>query len=295
MFLEHYLNGFKRYALNEKEINPTTTKDIINSVKRLDAFTKANSLSELTTNAIREYLYAEKERKCWAARTFRNHRQYIKIFFNYCVTHGYLKRNPVDKIERPRCPKVLPRFLTANQVEMILTDIEFYPWRFSLEKHRNKAIIYTLLYTGIRLNELIHLELSDIDMMEREIIVRKGKGRKERMIPIHPKLFPILQNYLRYRAEQGKPTLSFFYSLRSVSKMTKRSIQLLCQRISKRTGVKFTPHQMRHTFARNCTNAEIGLYKVKELMGHSCISTTEIYLSVAKKVLKDSFCGADLM
>ncbi len=295
MFLENYLIGFKRYALNEKEINPSTTRDIVNAIKRLDAFANVDSLKKLNTLLIRDYLYTQKEQRCWAARTFRNQRQYIKIFFNFCVTHGYIKRNPVDKIERPRCPKVLPRFLTTEQVHVILTDIELHNWRFTLEKHRNKAIIYTLLYTGIRLNELVHLQLNDIDLVEKEIIIKKGKGRKERMIPIHIKLYPILQSYLSYRKQYGKPSFWFFYSLRGDHQMTKRSVQLLCQRISKRVGIKFTPHQMRHTFARNCTNAEIGLYKVKELMGHSSVATTEIYLSVAKKALKDSFCGVDLL
>jgi site-specific recombinase XerD len=295
MLLGNYMKGFKRYALYEKEMNSNTVRDIVNTLKRLEFFTKVDSLKKLDTPTIRNYLYTQKEQRFWAARTFRNQRQYIKIFFNYCVSHGYVKRNPVDRIERPRCPKVLPRFLTIEQIHVILADIELFDWRFTLERYRNKAIIYTLLYTGIRLNELVHLQLSDINMYDKEIIIKKGKGRKERMIPIHARLFPILQNYLDYRKQQKQPSIWFFHSLRSTSKMTGRSVQHLCQRIGKRAGVKFTPHQLRHTFARNLVNAEIGLYKVKELMGHSSIVTTEIYLSVSKKALKDSFCEVNLM
>lgn len=293
--LESYLTGFKRYALYEREFMPNTIKDIMNALKRLGVFVKADSIHDFSTDNIRNYLYTQKEQLQWAPRTFINQRQYIKLFFNYCVYHGHLKKNPVDKIKRPKLPQTLPRFLTSKQVSTILIHLELCNWRYKIERYRNKTIIYTLLFTGMRLNELVSLKITDINMEDREIIVKKGKGNKERMIPIHANLYPIIEHYLNYIANQELKSIWLFHNLRSSSQIKGRSVQLICEKVSKKSGVKYTPHQLRHTFGRNCTNAEISAFKIKELMGHANISTTQIYQSVAKKSLKDSFCNTTLL
>lgn len=279
----------------EREINPRTTRDILNSVQKLITFTKATSLKQLNINTIRSYLCHQKEQKLWSARTFRNQRQYLKTFFNYCVNHNYIKTNPVDKIEKPRLSKTLPRFLTHEQTLKILAHTEFYPWRYQLEKQRNKAIISTFLFTGVRLNELRHIATNDVNMQEDEIIIKKGKGQKERMIPIHPALKPILQQYLQYNNKQKIKSHWFFHSLRTESKISAKTIQLLCKKISQSSGVKYTAHMLRHTYARNCISNGIGLYQTKELMGHASVSTTEIYLSISKENLKKTFCATTLI
>lgn len=295
MLLENYLTGFKRYALYEREINPRTTKDIINITKRLFSYKSFQSLQEFNTGIIREFLYTQKEKRLWTARTFRNNRQYLKTFFEYCYTHDFIKENPVTKIHKPKLPKTLPRFLTKEQVHSILFHTEFYNWRYSIEKSRNIAIIGMFLFTGIRLNELVNLKLEDVDLDNREIIIHVGKGRKERIVPIYPKLIPILQAYLTDRKALTIQTPWFFQSLRRHAKISSKTIQSFCRKISKEAGVKCFPHALRHTFARNAINAGIGLYHVKEMLGHSSVSTTEIYLSVSKQNLKQIFCEASLL
>ena len=175
MFLENYLSGFKRYALYEREYNPNTIKDITSAFMRMNTFIKAETIKDFSSEAIRNYLYTQREQLHWSPRTFINHRQYIKIFFNYCVSHGFINQNPVDKIKRPKVPQTLPRFLTSKQISSILIHLELCDWRYKSERYRNKAIIYTLLFTGMRVNELVNLKITDINMEEKEIIVRKGK------------------------------------------------------------------------------------------------------------------------
>ena len=295
MLLENLLNSFKRYALHEKGLSPNTIKEIVSAVSRLNNFSKVDSIKGLSSGVIRDYLYTQREERCWSPRTFRNQRQYIKLFFNYCVSDGYLQQNPVDKIARPKLPETLPRFLTSKQIGAILTSIELCNWRYSLERYRNKTIIYMLLFTGMRLNELVNLQVTDINMIDKEIIIRKGKGQKQRIIPIHYSLFPILQHYIDYRKQQKATSIWFFYNLKGIHQMRGRSVQMLCKKLSKKTGIYFSPHWFRHSFARLCINSEIGLYKVKEMMGHSNISTTETYLSVSKQSLKNSFCNTELI
>ncbi len=296
MFLESLLIGFKRYALYEREYNPNTIKDITSALMRMNAFIKAETIKDFSTESIRSYLYTQREQLHWAPRTFINQRQYIKIFFNYCVFHGFLNINPVDKIKRPKVPQTLPRFLTSKQISSILIHLELCNWRYKSERHRNKTIIYTLLFTGMRLNELVNLKITDIDMEEKEIIVRKGKGKKQRIIPIHPQLLPVLEYYFDYLSKHQERSIWFFYNLRCSNKqMNCRSVQMLCEKLSKKSGVKFTPHWLRHTLGRSLTNAEVNVYKIKEILGHTNISTTQIYQSVAKQSLRESFCNVSII
>lgn len=296
MFLDNYITGFKRYALYEKEYTPNTIKDIISSVRRMNAFIQADNIKDFSTEAIRNYLYTQREQLCWAPRTFINQRQYIKIFFNYCVAHNHTQKNPVDKIQRPKVPENLPRFLTSKQVSSILIHLELCQWRYKSERYRNKTIIYTLLFTGMRLNELVNLKVTDINMDEQEIIIRKGKGNKQRIIPIHPQLLPVLEYYFEYLSKRKDQSIWFFYNLKNSDKqMNGRSVQMLCEKLSKKSGIKFTPHWLRHTMGRNLTNAELNVYKIKEILGHSTIKATQIYQSVSKQSLKNSFCNTALI
>lgn len=292
--IENYFTGFKRYALYEREINPRTTKDIIKVARKLFLFAGVEELKYINTAIIREFLYTKKEERLWSARTFRNNRQYLKTFFTYCTIHNLIKENPVSPIEKPRVAKVLPRFLTKDQVRTILYHTEFFPWRYRIERSRNIAIVQTFLYTGMRFNELINLKTEDVNLKNQEILIKHGKVKKERIVPMYPKLIPILEVYLQQKENLKLTSSYFFQSFVDNKKMSAKSIQGFCRKVSVEGGIKFTPHQLRHTFARNTLNAGIGLYMVKEMLGHSSVSTTEMYLSVSKQALKQTFCEAIL-
>lgn len=294
MFLESLLISFKRYALYEREINPITTKDILNITKKLFEFSKANDLKKIDTTLVRNFLYQLKEQRLWSARTFRNQRQYLKTFFTYCVDNRYIEDNPVSRVHTPKIPKALPRFLTKEQARWILQETKQYDWRYNLERTRNVAIIATFLFTGMRLNELINLKVEDVSFSTREIHIKHGKGKKERIVPMYPKLTPYLQEYIHDRENLNHKSPWLFQSLRLSTKISKKTVQLICKKISKR-AVYFTAHMLRHTFARNSINGGINLFMVKELMGHNSINTTIGYLSVSKQALKETFDEAILL
>ncbi len=295
MLFENYLTGFKRYALYEKEITPKVTKSIISSARKLFECAQANNIEQISTVTIREHLYAQKEQRLWTAKTFRNKRQQLKTFFDYCYSHGYISNNPVTKIGKPKLAKTLPRFIEVQDLHSIMIHTELYPWRYEVERARNRAIVSTFLFTGMRLNELLNLHFTDINIMEREITIKKGKGNKERIVPIHPKLFPLLRNYINERKKCKNQSIWFFQSLKQPTQIMPKTIHTMCKKISKASGVKFTPHNLRHSFARSCINAGLGLYQTKEMLGHASVSTTEIYLSISKDSLKKSFSEAVLV
>lgn len=281
---------FQHYALLEKGIMPKTYKSVLASLSMLCKYSASENVSELTTPLIRAFLCAGRLEKCWSPKTFRNHWQYLKIYFDWCVKSGFLKKNPVEDIEKPKLEKRLPRCISTEDAKKILYHCQYYPWRYEMERTRNHAILAMLVMTGLRLQEMLNLELSDVDLSSGDIYVRQGKGRKDRIIPIHPQLLPILRAYQKEKRDAGaKPSPWFFTGVKSDKQLQQKDIQRICKKISIDASVKFTAHILRHTFAREMVDCDFNIFKLKEIMGHAQITTTQIYMSVSRKGIKNSF------
>ena len=287
--------GFKRYALHERGMRPRSYKSITSSLEMLCAWADTEELAQLTHATIKEFLYWGREEKAWEARTFRNHRQYLKSYFDWCVNQRYLSTNPILGIAKPKLPARLPRCLNRNHTRKILDYPRWHKWRYEFETIRNEAILYCLVFTGLRLQEMLNLELSDINLKSREILVRQGKGQKDRVVPIHPRLVRVLQNYLAARKLRGKQGRHVFVSVGSDKSMGGKAVRRVCRTVSAGTKVYFTPHMLRHTFGRLMVEAGVDIFKIKEMMGHSSISTTQIYLSVSTENLKHTLEEIDLV
>lgn len=258
-------------------------------MKMLADFALTENIENLDEGMIREFLQHYSKHKGWSPKTFRNYRQAFSSFFTWCVKKGYVKKNPVQKIEKPKLPKRIPRSLTKEQTHTILGQTFWYQWNTPMGKSRNEAIITTFVYAGLRLQELLNLQTTDVDLRAREIIVREGKGRKDRIVPIHPRLAIALTGYIRDKQKAGNFNRWFFTGINSDKQLSPKDIHNICRKISKASGVYFTPHMLRHTFGRLAIDADLNIFKLKEIMGHSCVSTTQIYLSVSKEGVKRSF------
>ena len=151
---------------------------------------------------------------------------------------------------------------------------------------RNEALLYTFVYTGLRLQELLDLEMTDLNLASREIIVREGKGQKDRIVPIHPRLVPVLRNYLAARGARQNHSRFMFTGAQSEKPISGKDVRTVCRKLSRASGVTFTPHMLRHTFGRLMVEAGVDLFKIKEMMGHTSVATTQIYLSVSTENLK---------
>lgn len=268
----------KRYWLNERGIRPTSYKAIVSAVDRLVLFAKTDNLKDLDTNMVREFLYYGREELLWSPKTFRNQRQCLASYFNFCVKFGYLKRNPTDDIDKPKLPQQLPRSLTQQQAKLILAYTLDHPWHYQLERTRNYAIITTFLRTGLRLTELLNLQTEDIDLHNGLITVRAGKGQKDRLVPVDAQLKRTLIAYQNERRAKLAPSRWMFSSVRSPAKLTPKNVQTICRRVSLAAQLKFTPHMLRHTFARTAVEHDMNLFKLMQIMGHTDLSTTQRYL-----------------
>ena len=151
-----------------------------------------------------------------------------------------------------------------------------------------------MLYAGLRAKELLNLRLLDVNQEGKIISIRSGKGNKDRNVPIHIKLKHILKRYLDDRKRAKKASAFLFMPVQSSKQLGYKALNLVCKKLSKATMVKFTPHCLRHTFASVAIEQGMGLVPLKEIMGHSDIASTMIYLKMSPEVLKKSMGMVDL-
>lgn len=276
-------------------MRPKSYRSIMASVKMLCEWVQTEDLKHLNHGTLQAFLYWGKEERAWEARTFRNHRQYLQSFFSWCLKQQYIKSNPVDGIEKPKLPQRLPRCISREEVQAVLNRVRWYPWRYHFEVVRNEAILYVFVYTGLRLQELLDLEIPDVNLEAGEILVRQGKGQKDRIVPIHPRLIPVLRNYLTERRIKQNYSKHFFTGAQSEKPMSGKNIRTICHKLSRVSNCYFTPHMLRHTFGRLAIEAGMDIFKIKEIMGHSDIATTQGYLSVSAENLKSSLSELTLL
>ena len=261
----------------------------------LSEYAKTENVKKLNEGIIREFLVDMSKQRAWAPKTYRLYLQNFSSFFKWCQKIRAVEKNPCEKIEKPRLPKRLPRCLTKDQANSVLSAASWHPWRYNYEKARNEALITMFIFSGLRLQELLNLRTEDINLETSEIFVKEGKGRKDRIVPIHPRLAIVLRAYERVRKNRNKFSIWYFTGIHSDKPLNAKNTREICRKISVTAGVKFTPHMLRHTFARLSIDADLNLFKLKEIMGHSNVSTTQIYLSVSREGIKRSFNNLTLV
>lgn len=294
MHIPDLYQSYKHFALAEKGMKFKSFKSIWASLTMLCNYTGNWDLKSLDTELIRTFFYHGRGERGWSVQTFRNHWLYLKLFFDWAVTRGFIKTNQVLPLQRPKPKQHLPRFLTKQAIRSVLGAVSWYPWRYRFEKPRNEAILAMLAMTGLRLQELLDLQTQDLNLTTEMLQVRQGKGSKDRWVPIHRNLKPVLRSFLAARINQQKQSPWLFTGVKSNKKLRQKDVRTICRKISTAIGIKFTPHMLRHSFARELVNNDFNLYKLKEILGHAQIKTTQIYLSVSDENIKRSFGQCDL-
>ncbi len=209
----------------------------------------------------------------------------LKRFYRYCLRQGRIKADPTLRIESPKLPRPLPKSLTEEDVEGLLAA----PAVERALGLRDKAMLETLYASGLRVSELVTLKLSQLsrDMGVVRVI---GKGSKERMVPVGEEALAWIQRYLKDARPQllkGRASDELFVTTRG-SAMTRQMFWHLLRRYALQAGLKkpISPHTLRHAFATHLLNHGADLRVVQLLLGHSDISTTQIYTHVARERMK---------
>jgi integrase/recombinase XerC len=197
----------------------------------------------------------------------------LRSFFRFLHREGYMNRNPAKLVSSPRLAKKLPRFLSVDEVFSLVQK----PGGDGFLPARDTAIMELAYSSGLRVSELEGVSMADISMGEGLLRVR-GKGKKERMVPVGGKALESLRAYLQERNRRYPGEQAFFLSRRG-RRLTSRSIRRIVQKYSRMLALsgRVTPHTLRHTFATHLLHSGADLRVIQELLGHASLSTTQKY------------------
>jgi integrase/recombinase XerD len=258
-------------------------RDLIQFARWLEA-QHGKKLLQGNVADIQSYLghqFRKKTRASSAARLLSS----LKRFFRYCLRQGKVKSDPTLKIDAPKLPRGLPRSLTEDDVESLLEA----PRVEQALGLRDRAMLETLYASGLRVSELVSLKLSQVSQ-DMGVVRVMGKGSKERLVPLGEEAIAWIRRYLkeaRMALLRGRASDDLFVTARGAA-MTRQMFWHLLRRYALQAGLKkpISPHTLRHAFATHLLNHGADLRVVQLLLGHSDISTTQIYTHVARERLK---------
>jgi integrase/recombinase XerC len=258
----------------EKDVSPHTMRAYTKDLEEFLSFTdkKPQDIDNLDIRGFLASLHYRKLKKSSIARKLAT----IRSFFKYLHREGIVKKNPAKLVSSPKVPKSLPRFLTVDEAFALMDS----PKGDTFQASRDKAILELLYSSGLRVSELTTLDINDFDIKESLVRV-KGKGKKERIIPIGSKAVEAMENYLPERILLKKKSQALFLNNRG-GRLTQRSIRRIVDKYGRMVALKghLSPHALRHTFATHLLHGGADLRAIQELLGHSSLSTTQKYTHV---------------
>lgn len=244
------------------------------------------------TDCVRGYLAFLNERQ-YSKATIARKLATLRSFYKFLVKRNHISANPVASIRTPKQEKKLPRFLEYEDIKKLLGTPPVNTWLGA----RDRAILETLYSTGIRVSELVALNMDDIDFLGEVVHVR-GKGKKERIAPIGSSALQVIQHYMEYRNKRAQSNGNFDTKVLFVNKhgrrLSTRSVRRKMDKYLKMAGLDpaISPHTLRHSFATHMLNNGADLRSVQELLGHQSLSTTQVYTHLTTRKLKEVYDGA---
>jgi integrase/recombinase XerC len=241
------------------------------------------------TDAVRAYLASLNEKQYSKATTARKLAT-LRSFYKFLIKRNQLDSNPVTAVRTPKQEKKLPRFLEYEEIKKLLETPPMDNWLGA----RDRAILETLYSTGMRVSELVALNMNDIDFLG-EVVHIRGKGKKERIAPISSSALQVVQHYMELRNKRAQGNSNFDSKVLFVNKhgqrLSARSVRRKMDKYLKMSGLdsSISPHTLRHSFATHMLNNGADLRSVQELLGHQSLSTTQVYTHLTTRKLKEVY------
>lgn len=288
--MEEYFKAFADYLQYEKGLSDNTQEAYLRDVAKFLAFLKKRRIDDLHTikrHDILEFIGSLLDEGAAFSSSARNMSS-IKAFFRFLVLEGYLASNPTDNLDTPRVTRKLPSVLTLEEVDVLLDS----PNPVLHTGLRDKAMFEVMYATGLRVSELLGLEIEDINL-SAGFVRCFGKGRKERIVPVGSTAQEWVERYLaRSRPYLVKSTTNrtLFVNAKG-HKMTRQGFWKLLNKYVEACGIEkeVTPHTLRHSFATHLLENGADLRAVQEMLGHADISTTQIYTHLTKIRLREIY------
>ncbi|MGI9952005.1 tyrosine recombinase XerC [Moorellaceae bacterium AZ2] len=287
------LQEFAAYLTGEKNVAAGTLKAYLTDLRQFASFIEKNLGPAAHPNQVDHalvrrflgWLNAQKQQKSSMARKLVA----LRVFYRYLLREGLVDRNPVDTIKAPRQPKRLPRYVTYHDLLRLLEIPVHTPLGL-----RDRAILETLYASGVRVGELVNLDLDDLDLKSGHLRVM-GKGRRERLAPLGSAALAALEDYLH----SARPLLerkgrgsekALFLNYRG-GRLTCRGIRERLEYYVRKASLSrdISPHTLRHCFATHMLERGADLRAVQELLGHARLSSTQVYTYVNPRRLREVY------
>lgn len=276
--MQRYVEKFMRYLEIEKNYSSHTVLNYKLDLEKFRVFLGEAAIEKIDYLFLRKYLANLKGRNL-SNRSVNRHLSSLRSFFRFLTREGFLKNNPILSLSSPKQEKHLPQFFTEDQVIKLIESASGSDERGL----RDRAILETFYSTGIRISELVGLDQQDMDFFGGILKVR-GKGKKERMVPIGEHAIGSIRQYLNKRQKQKEAV----FLNKNGARITTRGVRNIVDKYLRLGGVKqgMSPHTLRHSFATHLLNHGADLRSVQELLGHANLGTTQIYTHLTTDRLK---------
>ncbi|HRU40739.1 MAG TPA: site-specific tyrosine recombinase XerD [Candidatus Diapherotrites archaeon] len=289
MILMNYIELFLDYLINNKELSANTLESYKRDIRQFEVYLREHALSleKVTKTIIITYLIAlQKTGK--ATSTISRNLASIRCFYQFMQNERYIDIDPSANLESPKVEKKLPSVLTKKEVELLLEQ----PVPVDAKGARDKAMLELLYATGIRVSELISLNIDDVDLNSGLIICRNGEI-KSRSIPLGNVAVKYIKTYLndfRKKLCTNENHKLLFVNFHG-QKMTRQGFWKIIKYYTAKANIKksITPHTLRHSFAVHLIENGADLQAIQEMLGHSDISTTQVYSKINKSRIKEVY------
>ena len=287
------IEDFLTFVSTEKGFSENTLAAYRNDLTQFADFLEKTSPSiasweEVTKGVIISYILHLKERE-YASATVARKVASIKSFFHFLANEGAIADDPTATLESPRVKRHLPRILSRENVNRLLAETAKTSTPKAL---RDRALLELLYATGMRASEIVSLDVDDVNLASASVRCF-GKGAKERILPIHRRAVAVLEEYLgkgRLRFLKDPQEEALFLNPRGM-RLTRQGVWLIIKQYASQAGIttRVTPHTLRHSFATHLLAGGASLRNIQELLGHSNISTTQIYTHLTGDQLREAY------
>jgi integrase/recombinase XerD len=287
--MQNQVTNFLTYLVDEKNCTENTIAAYRNDLGQflgfIDGFSapdrpKIGQWTDIDEGVVQEYMFFLRERE-YASSTVARKIAAVKSFFHYLHNSGVVATDPSTTLESPKVKKQLPRPIKPDEIDQLLAAPT--PTK-SPKAARDKALMEVLYATGMRVTELVSLNLDDVNVKEKSVVCGAG-SKRSRVVPLYADAVKALAFYLkeaRPRLINEEDDQALFLNHRG-QRLTRQGLWLIIKRYVKQVGIEgtVTPHTLRHSFAAHMLNAGAGLREVQERLGHANLSTTQVYRQVS--------------
>lgn len=296
--IDSLIDRYVAYLQYERNASPHTIRNYRSDLEQFRDFlaegqpgakVKIESVDAVRIRAYLAHLFAAEKKKASIARKLAA----LRAFFKFLEREKALAKNPASDVSTPKLDKTLPRIMTEEEMNDFLNRVNQAAGGGDPARLRDRAILELLYASGLRVSELVSLDLRGVNFGDRMVMVR-GKGSKERIVPFGSKAHEAIDQYLpareRILKERRSTCPALFVNLRG-DRLTTRSVDRIVKKYVRAMGpnIKASPHSMRHAFASHLLTEGADLRAIQEMLGHKSLATTQKYTQVSIKQLMDVY------